>query len=78
MNNRVNELFDQMSKEEFKDLLEGVGFEVADGEGEIIYTDNFKEISWEDSNNISFSLNTKNNYKVNQKTTYKTSYPTAC
>lgn len=36
--NEVHEYFSQMSREELKNLLEEVGFEVEDGDGRIVFT----------------------------------------
>ena len=44
--NEAQKFFDSLTKEDFAELLESVGFEVLDaqdGEGGIIYTDELKE-----------------------------------
>lgn len=68
MNNYENnpkEFLSKLSDEEFRRLLETAGFDVDDGDGKIIFT-NQKEFEWQEKGEV-FRMNQRNNFKVNNK-----------
>lgn len=62
--NNPKEFLHSLSDEEFRQLLEKAGFEVEDGNGEIVYTETqtHKDFQY-DLNGSMYSLNQKNEFK---------------
>lgn len=62
----LREYFDGMTREEIKELFTGLGFEVEDGKGKIIYTDAKQEFEL-NAKGDSFKMNQTYNFKVYKK-----------